>query len=290
MLQIQLINSLVYLFKLLTFSKQALSYLWFKFNPTNMNNIIDPKIFEVCASSKEFAALRRGYPDGDFEKDQCKGPEFRSAAEVIIRKVSSKTKETVDEKSQDLDHDPQVGVVYAWRSALAFAKSIHTDFPEAQSFHADVRRDEETAETVGEFHFPENIASLDFLIFPDPMVATGNTMVGFILEAYERGFAGHFIISAVVAAPEGIKNIEKAIQVYNTEFDVSCSVTFISGAIDEDLDKNYFIIPGLGDFGDKFFHDIQGDHDKVVAFIGRMQDAIGLTSEQCVALYQRLMA
>lgn len=78
--------------------------------------------------------------------------------------------------------------------------------------------------------------------------------------------------------------IQRAIEVYNIEFNVSCSVTFISGAIDEDLDENNFIRPGLGDFGDKVYHHIQGNEEAVQAYLDRLEGSIGLTPKRREAL------
>lgn len=100
----------------------------------------------------------------------------------------------------------------------------------------------------------EVIVQLDYLATPsllgkqviliDPMLATGNSFIRSITELVKRGRPAHIYIAAMVAAPEGIKNLMEHIEVPYSLFTLS---------IDEKLNDESYIVPGLGDAGDLSF-------------------------------------
>lgn len=100
----------------------------------------------------------------------------------------------------------------------------------------------------------EVIVQLDYLATPslqgkqviliDPMLATGNSFIRSITELVKRGRPAHVYIAAMVAAPEGIKNLMEHIEVPYSLFTLS---------IDEKLNDESYIVPGLGDAGDLSF-------------------------------------
>ena len=82
------------------------------------------------------------------------------------------------------------------------------------------------------------------VILADPMLATGKSLVESIQTILSHGIPKHIYISSVIAAPEGIEYIKE---------NVNCSYSIWLGAIDEKLNHQSYIVPGLGDAGDLAF-------------------------------------
>ena len=82
------------------------------------------------------------------------------------------------------------------------------------------------------------------VILIDPMLATGRSMIDALKELTKRGKPKHVHFVSVVAAPEGIRHLEE-----NDMFPFSIW-TF---AVDEKLNQQFYIVPGLGDAGDLSF-------------------------------------
>ena len=89
--------------------------------------------------------------------------------------------------------------------------------------------------------FYENVPKADKIILVDPMIATGSTLIEALKRIQDK--AKEIIIIGAIAAPEGIRNIER-------EFP---SVRIVVASVDEGLNQQAFIVPGLGDAGDRAF-------------------------------------
>jgi len=114
--------------------------------------------------------------------------------------------------------------------------------PSARIAHIGLYRDHETLQPV-EYYFkaPEDIASR-LVIVADPMLATGHSAAAACRLLKERG-ADNLRFVSLLAAPEGIAYLQKH----------HANVPLYTAAIDEKLDKNGYIVPGLGDAGDRLF-------------------------------------
>jgi uracil phosphoribosyltransferase len=103
-------------------------------------------------------------------------------------------------------------------------------------------RDEETLEPVEYYvKLPADMADRDAIVL-DPMLATGNSSVAAIKEVKDAG-ARNVILVAIVAAPQGIDRV-------HGEYP---DVHIVCAAIDRGLNENGFIVPGLGDAGDRLY-------------------------------------
>ncbi|MFC2140696.1 uracil phosphoribosyltransferase [Acidobacteriota bacterium] len=114
--------------------------------------------------------------------------------------------------------------------------------PNARVGFLEMREDPETGELVSSYEkLPQELRD-PYLFIIDPMLATGNSIIPVINILKERGFS---LITAIslISAPEGIKRLEE------THPDVD----IYTGSIDECLDENNYIIPGLGDAADRLF-------------------------------------
>ena len=114
--------------------------------------------------------------------------------------------------------------------------------PAAKVGHIGLYRDEETLQPVEYFcKLPQDIAERDVIVV-DPMLATGGSSIDALTMLKEKG-AKHLRLMCLVGAPEGIEAVQKA----HPDVDIYLA------AIDEKLNEHGYIVPGLGDAGDRLF-------------------------------------
>ncbi|MBE6996353.1 MAG: uracil phosphoribosyltransferase, partial [Ruminococcaceae bacterium] len=133
-------------------------------------------------------------------------------------------------------------VVPILRAGLGLVEGVLTMVPNARIGHIGMFRDEETLEPHTYFcKLPKDISEREVMVV-DPMLATGGSAEAAISELKQRGCT-HIKLMVLLAAPEGIKRIQDA----HPDVDIYC------GAVDECLNENGYIVPGLGDAGDRIF-------------------------------------
>jgi len=133
-------------------------------------------------------------------------------------------------------------VVPILRAGLGLVEGVLTMVPNARIGHIGMFRDEETLEPHTYFcKLPKDISEREVLVV-DPMLATGGSAVAAITELKQRGCA-HIKLMVLLAAPEGIKKIQED----HPDVDIFC------GAVDRCLNEHGYIVPGLGDAGDRIF-------------------------------------
>jgi uracil phosphoribosyltransferase len=133
-------------------------------------------------------------------------------------------------------------IVPILRAGLAMMDGLLALFPEAHVGHVGIYRDEETARPVTYYaKFPPNIADGP-VILVDPMLATGGSAAHAVALLKERGCSDIRLV-CLVAAPEGIAALHAA------HPDLPIHVA----AVDERLNERFYIVPGLGDAGDRIF-------------------------------------
>ena len=136
----------------------------------------------------------------------------------------------------------KIAVVPLLRAGLGLVDGVLRLVPSARVAHIGMYRDEETLEPHVYFcKTPHDIASRDIMIV-DPMLATGGSADAAIAEMKKRG-CKHIKLMVLVAAPEGIR----CIRTRHPDVDIYC------GAVDEKLNERGYIVPGLGDAGDRIF-------------------------------------
>lgn len=133
-------------------------------------------------------------------------------------------------------------VVPILRAGLGLVDGVLRMVPSARVGHLGMYRNEETMEPVQYFcKMPRDVAERDVLIV-DPMLATGGSAAAAIGFMKEYGCA-NIKLMVLLAAPEGIERIQKE----HPDVDIYC------GAVDEKLNERGYIVPGLGDAGDRIF-------------------------------------
>lgn len=138
----------------------------------------------------------------------------------------------------------KLALVPILRAGLGMVSGIERLIPAARIGHIGMYRNEKTLEPVEYFcKMPADLAEREILLL-DPMLATGGSAIAAIGALIKRGADIKAIkFLCLVSAPEGIKNLTEAypqLQIY-------------TASVDERLNENGYIVPGLGDAGDRIF-------------------------------------
>ena len=136
----------------------------------------------------------------------------------------------------------KVAIVPILRAGLGMVDGMLKTIPAAKVGHVGLYRDPETLKPVEYYvKLPADVEEREFIVV-DPMLATGGSAVDAISAIKKRG-AKNIKFVCLVAAPEGVKAVEEA----HPDVDI-----FIA-ALDEKLNDHGYIVPGLGDAGDRLF-------------------------------------
>ena len=136
----------------------------------------------------------------------------------------------------------KVGIVPILRAGLGMVDGVLTIVPSAKVGHIGLYRDPETHLPVEYYcKLPMDVAERD-LIVVDPMLATGGSAIAAIDFIKQRG-CKRITMMALVGCPEGVEALQKA----HPDVDIYIA------AIDERLNEHKYIVPGLGDAGDRLF-------------------------------------
>jgi uracil phosphoribosyltransferase len=182
-------------------------------------------------------------------------PTFRLLVEELVTLLAYEA--TRDVKVQEVEvetpltktkgvklSDPQPIIVPVLRAGLGMLEGMMKLLPTAEVGFLGIKRNEETLEpfTYAE-RLPDDLTGRQVFII-DPMLATGGTLIDSINYVFERG-ATDVTAVCLLGAPEGLKAVEKAVGNKN--------VTVVLGALDEKLNDIGYIVPGLGDAGDRLY-------------------------------------
>jgi uracil phosphoribosyltransferase len=189
--------------------------------------------------------------------ERTDSPTFRRLVEELVtllayeatrdvETVSVKIKTPVTETTGLKMAEPRPVVVPILRAGLGMLEGMTKLLPTAQVGFLGMVRDEKTlkASTYAN-RLPEDLTGRHCFVL-DPMLATGGTLVAAFEYLIERGVKEITAI-CLLAAPEGIKVVEDAFK------DSGVPITLVTGSLDEKLNEHGYIVPGLGDAGDRLY-------------------------------------
>jgi uracil phosphoribosyltransferase len=136
----------------------------------------------------------------------------------------------------------KIGIIPILRAGLGMVEPILELYPTAKVGHVGLYRDPQTLKPVEYYcKMPSDLPERD-LIIVDPMVATGGSLVAAI-DLVKRKGGKRIKVLSLIAVPEGIKAVQ----------DAHPDVDIFTAAVDDHLNDHAYIVPGLGDAGDRLF-------------------------------------
>ena len=165
---------------------------------------------------------------------------YEAFKEVPTKKVMVKT--PLEETEQTDVVEKSIVLVPVLRAGLGMVNGVHELFPTAKVGHIGMFRNEETLEPQEYYcKLPDGVED-KLVVVLDPMLATGGSAIAAINQIKKRGVKNIKMMS-IIAAPEGVKALATAhpdVQIY-------------VATVDRELNENGYILPGLGDAGDRLF-------------------------------------
>jgi uracil phosphoribosyltransferase len=164
---------------------------------------------------------------------------YEATRNFAVKKISVETPLAL---TSGFQLEREVVLVPVLRAGLGMLDSILQLIPHARVGFIGLKREETTLRAMF-YHksFPKNLGSFEVILI-DPMLATGGSAVAAIDLLAEQG-AKHIRLVNLVAAPEGIRVVQKNYP----------RVPIFTAAVDKKLNDKGFIVPGLGDAGDRLF-------------------------------------
>lgn len=141
----------------------------------------------------------------------------------------------------------RIGLIPILRAGLGLVESIHELIPEAEVWHLGMYRDETTALPVEYYKKLPAAKPVDVALVLDPMLATGGSISAAIAALVRWGVPRIKVVSLIAAQP-GVSAIESQFP----------AVEIHVAALDPELNAHKFIVPGLGDAGDRLFNTAAG--------------------------------
>ena len=165
---------------------------------------------------------------------------YEATRDLPLKEITIET--PVAEARVQVISGKKIALVPILRAGLGMVEGILEMIPAAKVGHIGMYRNEETLEPVEYYcKLPNDINEREVFVL-DPMLATGGSACDAIGQIKKRG-AKHIKFIGLVAAPQGLKALHEA----------HPDVDIYVGALDEKLNDNGYIVPGLGDAGDRIF-------------------------------------
>jgi uracil phosphoribosyltransferase len=164
---------------------------------------------------------------------------YEALADARVRSLKIRT--PLEEIDAD-ELDDRIGLVPILRAGLGMVDAMLELMPTAQVWHLGLFRDERTLRPVEYYNRLPDSATVDLCLILDPMLATGGSATAAI-EVLKRWGAVRIKLVNLIAAPEGVKAVTDA----HPDVHIYCA------ALDRQLNEKGYILPGLGDAGDRQF-------------------------------------
>ena len=189
--------------------------------------------------------------------EKTDSPTFRHLVEELVTLLAYEATRDVKMESVEIKTPvaPMTGtkmakpkpiVVPILRAGLGMLEGMTRLIPNAEVGFLGMVRDEKTLQpSTYANRLPEDLSGRQCFLL-DPMLATGGTLISAIELMLERG-ANKIVAITLLSAPEGIAAVEKAFEGKDVD------ITIVTGALDQKLNEKGYIVPGLGDAGDRLF-------------------------------------
>ena len=164
---------------------------------------------------------------------------YEALADARTRPLTVRTPLETVEANELAD---RIGLIPILRAGLGMVDAMLELMPTAQVWHLGLFRDERTLRPVEYYNKLPDSATVDLCLILDPMLATGGSATAAI-EVLKRWGAVRIKLVNLIAAPEGVKAVMEA----HPDVEIHCA------ALDRQLNDRGYILPGLGDAGDRQF-------------------------------------
>lgn len=184
-------------------------------------------------------------------------PTFRRLADELVTLLAYEATREVRVEPKDIVtpvapttgiklSNPKPLVVPVLRAGLGMLDGMVRLLPSAEVGFLGMQRDEETLQAITYANrLPDDLTGRQCYVL-DPMLATGGTLAMAIRYLAERG-ADDITAVTLLSAPEGIDAVSEELA------DLTIPITLVTGAVDERLNEHGYIVPGLGDAGDRLY-------------------------------------
>ncbi|MGC5628141.1 uracil phosphoribosyltransferase [Georgenia sp. Z1344] len=188
--------------------------------------------------------------------ERTESPTFRLLVEELVMLLAYEATRDVQTEPREITTPvttttgvriarPRPLVVPILRAGLGMLEGMSRLVPTAEIGFLGMKRDEETLEAITYANrLPDDLSGRQCFVL-DPMLATGHTLVAAIDYLLDLG-ARDVTCITLLAAPEGLRHLEESIGARG-------DVTVVTAAIDEGLNDKAYIVPGLGDAGDRLY-------------------------------------
>lgn len=162
----------------------------------------------------------------------------------ITREAETEEEEVITplEKTEGYRLKKNIVIIPVLRAGLGMVQGFLDILPDARVGHIGIQRNEETLEPVGYYSKLPRQIEASRVILLDPMLATGGSASSALKYIKEQG-SKDLLFACIVAAPEGVQKI-------NTDHP---GIKIYAAALDRELNSKGYILPGLGDAGDRTF-------------------------------------
>jgi uracil phosphoribosyltransferase len=167
----------------------------------------------------------------------------RATEDLLLKPVSLETPLT---KMTGQHLSQRVGIVPILRAGLGLVEPVLQFLPDAAVWHLGMYRDEATAQPVEYYSKLPSGNAVDVAMILDPMLATGGSIKA-AAQALQKWGVPDIRVLSVIAARPGVEQ-------FHQEFP---EVKVFVAAIDDELNSHKFIVPGLGDAGDRMFNTVR---------------------------------
>ena len=214
-------------------------------NPNNVKVVNNPVVLSNLCTMRDKNTDSQGVRIATRKITRCLLYEAAKNLPLVEKEI---TTPLATFSAKTVDPDIELIISPILRAGLIFTDEAIDILPQATIRHLGMYRDEKTLKPVWYYNkVPMDAPNpKDFYVYiTDPMLATGNSLLGAIELYANKGIPIRNIkCICIIAAPEGIENIQKHYP----------DIEIITAAIDDHLNDKGYIVPGMGDAGDRIFN------------------------------------